>query len=101
MCGTLGLDYTINKFNANFTTLYNGWKKLTNYNLLGEDNLQYAIKDGTPAFIVFNIGTQYTVNRYLKIQLGVNNILDTQYRTFASGINGAGRNVYATLRISY
>ena len=34
-------------------------------------------------------------------QLAVYNILDTQYRTFASGINAPGRNVQAALKYSF
>jgi hemoglobin/transferrin/lactoferrin receptor protein len=33
--------------------------------------------------------------------VGIDNILDLQYRTFASGINSPGRNVFGTVRIKF
>ena len=35
------------------------------------------------------------------MQLGVYNLLDTQYRTFASGINAPGRNIQTALRYAF
>jgi hemoglobin/transferrin/lactoferrin receptor protein len=32
---------------------------------------------------------------------GIENILDTQYRNFASGINAAGRNIYGGAKYSF
>ncbi len=35
------------------------------------------------------------------LQGGIENILDTEYRTFASGINAPGRNFYAAVRVEF
>ncbi len=99
--GSLSLQYTENRFSSNFYVLYNGWKKIKNYNMLGEDNQQYATVDGTPAWFTLNLRAQYEFKKYATIQAGIENILDTQYRTFASGINAPGRNVFLTLRLRY
>ena len=69
--------------------------------MLGEDNQQYATVDGTPAWFTLNLRAQYEFKKYATIQAGIENILDTQYRTFASGINAPGRNVFLTLRLRY
>ena len=97
----LGVNYTAGKFSADFYALYNGWKKLDNYNPGGEDNLQYATVDGMPAWITLNLHLSWNVWKYITVQAGVDNIFDTQYRTFASGINAPGRNVFAALRFHY
>lgn len=99
--GSVSIQYTENRFSSNFYVLYNGWKKIKNYNMLGEDNQQYATVDGTPAWFTLNLRAQYEFKKQITIQTGIENILDTQYRTFASGINAPGRNVYLTFRWRY
>lgn len=91
------------KFNGEFFVLFNGKKSKERYNPNGEDNINYATLlgingNGTPAWFTLNLNLNYNVNQHFTVQAGMENILDTEYRTFASGINAPGRNVYGTLR---
>jgi hemoglobin/transferrin/lactoferrin receptor protein len=95
------LVYNHKKLSSQFFMVYNGWKKLKDYNTGGEDNLQYATPEGMPAWITANIRFSYKVNKYLTLQTGIDNIFDTQYRAFASGINAPGRNIFGTIRFNY
>ena len=69
-------------------------KKLSDYSSSGEDNLQYAPNNGMPAWEICNLKGACQVANHLTVFSGVENLLDTQYRTFASGINARGRNFY-------
>jgi len=93
------LTYNNKNFSSDFFVNYNGAKKMKDYYLNGEDNEQYATADGMPAWVTANFRVSYKVHNLITLQAGVDNIFDTQYRTFASGINGAGRNIFATLKI--
>jgi hemoglobin/transferrin/lactoferrin receptor protein len=97
----LQLMYTNKNFSSDFYVNYNGWKKLKNYNMSGEDNQQYATPDGMPAWFTVNFRASYKVYKMLTLQAGVDNIFDTQYRTFASGINAPGRNIYGSIRFNF
>lgn len=81
---------------------YNGWKHIQDYNMVGEDNPQYATAKGMPSWYTLNVRVAYTLpfqeEKSLTFQLGCENLLDRSYRTFASGINGPGRNIYLTIR---
>lgn len=81
--------------------LFNGKKRLDDYNPEGEDNLQYAPADGMPEWYTIHLRGSYRFNRFLTLQAGVDNIFDTQYRAFASGINGPGRNFWVTVRAGW
>jgi hemoglobin/transferrin/lactoferrin receptor protein len=96
--GKLSLEYHKNKVNSMVYVNFNAWKRLSDYNLFGEDNVQYATEKGTPAWITLNYSLSYEIDRFLSIQAGVENIFDTMYRTFSSGINAPGRNIFFTLR---
>jgi hemoglobin/transferrin/lactoferrin receptor protein len=80
--------------------MYNGWKKLKHYSASGEDNLQYATANGMPSWFTLNFRASVQIIKQVQLQAGIENILDHRYRTFASGISGAGRNVFVTLRLS-
>ena len=95
------LTYSNDNFGADFLVNYNGWKKIKDYYLNGEDNEQYATPAGMPAWITATIRLSYKVHKLITVQAGVDNIFDTQYRTFASGMNAPGRNVFAALRFHY
>lgn len=97
----LGMTYSHKKFSADFFINYNGWKKLKDYSASGEDNLQYATPEGMPAWITLNMRATYQLHKLISLQMGVDNIFDTQYRVFASGINGPGRNIFGTLRFTF
>ena len=97
----LQLTYTNKNFGSDFFINYNGWKKLNDYYLNGEDNEQYATADGMPAWLTANFRVSYKVHKLVTLQAGVDNVFDTQYRTFASGINAPGRNVFAAIRFHY
>jgi len=97
----LQLSYTNNNFSSEFFVNYNGAKKIKDYYLNGEDNEQYATAMGMPAWFTANLHFSYKACKLLTVQAGIDNIFDTQYRYFASGINAPGRNVYAAIRFHY
>lgn len=99
--GKIGVRYSQKKWYGEIYSVYNGWKRINHYYLNGEDNEQYATKDGMPAWFILNLKASYQVLPYLQLQAGVDNIADTKYRTFASGINAPGRNIYGTLRCTF
>jgi len=95
------VDYKHRRTSAGFFVQYNAAKKLKDYYLNGEDNEQYATKEGMPAWFTLNIRGSYQINKSLALQAGIDNIMDVQYRVFASGINGPGRNIFGTLRYQF
>ncbi|MHB9055466.1 MAG: hypothetical protein ACYC2P_04845 [Paludibacteraceae bacterium] len=103
--GRVGISYLTSdrKLFAEFFPVFNGGKLKERYNPNGEDNLNYATilgenGNGTPAWFTPNTRYTYKFTPNLSLQLGINNILDTEYRTFASGINAPGRNLYTKVR---
>ncbi|MFN5369908.1 MAG: TonB-dependent receptor domain-containing protein, partial [Bacteroidia bacterium] len=95
----LELLYVTERLQAMVFANYNGWKRLKDYYLNGEDNEQYATPDGMPAWYTLNMRLSYKVTNWLTVQGGIDNLFDTQYRTFSSGINAPGRNFLLTLRL--
>jgi hemoglobin/transferrin/lactoferrin receptor protein len=99
--GKIGARWHKKQTSIDFFALFNGDKKLKDYNTEGEDNLQYAPEDGMPGWLTLNCRASHTFSRFFKIQAGIDNLLDTQYRNFASGINAPGRNFWASLRFTF
>ena len=81
--------------------MYNGWKNLEDYNLLGEDNIAYATPEGMPSWMTINLKGSYKISDMLTIQAGIENIADTNYRVFASNISAPGRNIFVTVRAQW
>ena len=96
--GKVSLTYQAQKFKAEFFTNYSGWKRLEDYNLIGEDNYAYALPQGMPGWFTLNLRVGYNINKNLAIQAACENILDQNYRNFASNISAPGRNFILTLR---
>jgi hemoglobin/transferrin/lactoferrin receptor protein len=74
---------------------------LLDYNPNGEDNIQYSTPFGTPSWFTVNFRAGVTVKKHTQIQLGVENILDKNYRYFASGMSAAGRNLVVAVRYNF
>ncbi len=96
--GKSGVIVNLNRFKGEFNIMYNAWKLKDDYSLSGEDNFQDATPDGMPNWYTLNIKGAYVIDKNLQLQLEINNLLDRNYRTFASGINAPGLNSVVTLR---
>lgn len=96
--GRISMVYKAKKMRTELFCIYNGAKKLADYNLGGEDNLQYATPNGMPSWYTLNLRYSYQVTKYFQAQVNLDNLTDNAYRVFASGINGGGRSVSLTLR---
>ena len=99
--GKIGLTYRANKLNLEAYMLYNGKKDIEDYYLNGEDNEQYAPNGGMPAWETYNFKSSFMIFKQATLYAGVENILDTQYRVFASGINAPGRNIYGGIQYRF
>ncbi|MCC7301517.1 MAG: TonB-dependent receptor [Bacteroidia bacterium] len=96
--GQTALNIKSKKAETEIYVRYNGPKLLRDYSPSGEDNLQYATAEGMPSWVTLNFKTAFRINRMITVNTGVENILDTHYRHFASGISAPGRNFFVTLR---
>jgi hemoglobin/transferrin/lactoferrin receptor protein len=91
--------------------LFNGWKRIKDFYATGEDNPQYAapngfiskqvIPDGYPSWLTLNLKTSFQIQKHLLLQAGIENILDRNYRYFASGFSAPGRNIIIALRSNF
>jgi hemoglobin/transferrin/lactoferrin receptor protein len=96
--GRLALNHKRDKWQAEAYVLFNGWKKIKDYSPSGEDNPQYATVDGIPSWMTVNAKLTAVLGKYLQGQLAIENILDRNYRYFASGISAPGRNFVVSLK---
>ena len=124
--GTFGLRFEHGKWSAEINTRFNGKKVLEEYGVndinyrnhefvldrLGSpDNLDrggtrwVSLEDrleleylGTYAWMTYNFYSSYRINDHWGIDFAVENILDTHYRQFSSGISASGRNFIIALR---
>ncbi len=99
--GRGGILYSTKKIRAEAFLNFSYEKSLGDYSNSGEDNLQYATVTGMPGWYTINLRGAYEINKTLAIQAGIDNLMDIQYRTFASGINAPGRNIFGTLRVRF
>jgi hemoglobin/transferrin/lactoferrin receptor protein len=99
--GKTSLRLNVKKIKCEFFASYNGWKRLKDYNKVGEDNLHYATAEGMPSWYTLNLRLAYFLNSRFQIQGSIENIMDQNYRVFASGISASGRNLSLTLRGSF
>ncbi|MBK8340959.1 MAG: TonB-dependent receptor [Flavobacteriales bacterium] len=99
--GRTGLELRVKRLRTEVYVIYNGWKRLRDYSGSGEDNLQYATVNGMPAWCTVNVRASFAFTRNLALQMGLENITDLNYRTFASGVSAPGRNFQISLRASF
>lgn len=99
--GRAGMRWHTARATAEVFSLFNGKKRIEDYFPNGEDNEQYAPADGMPGWFTLNLRGSHRFGKNLTLQAGIDNLFDTQYRVFASGINAPGRNLFATARLRW
>jgi hemoglobin/transferrin/lactoferrin receptor protein len=99
--GRAGVNVHLKQFRLDVFTVFSGKKDIKDYNLEGEDNEQYATANGMPAWWTLNAHFSVLPCKYFGVDVGIDNILDKKYRVFASGISGAGRNLFVTVRAMF
>ncbi|MFN2456933.1 MAG: TonB-dependent receptor plug domain-containing protein [Chitinophagaceae bacterium] len=99
--GKTSLSYVSDGLNAEVYFLFNGWKRMEDYNPSGEDNAQYSTLEGTPSWSTLNFKSTIKVAKYMSLQVGIENIFDRNYRYFASGFSAPGRNFILAIRSSF
>ncbi|UOG74212.1 TonB-dependent receptor [Hymenobacter tibetensis] len=96
--GRGALTYQHRGLLAEGSVLFNGRKTVAQYSPSGEDNLPQATPAGALGWYTLNLRTSYQVTPRWAVQAGLENILDTNYRVFASGISAPGRNLFLSIR---
>lgn len=96
--GKVAMVHTLGKLRTELFVNYSGWKRLADYNMVGEDNFAYATPYGMPSWATINARVNYNFSRQLSLQVACENILDQNYRNYASNISAPGRNFIVTLR---
>ncbi|MFD0964561.1 TonB-dependent receptor plug domain-containing protein [Pseudofulvibacter geojedonensis] len=112
--GSVDLEYRNKKFISGFNWTYSSKKDASDFSPGGEDNLtQTPLIDpddsvegdefyiGLPSWQTFNASASYQFNNSFRLQLAIDNILDTHYKEFASGISAPGRNFRASVDIIF
>lgn len=99
--GRVGLKHSKENWQAETYLLFNGWKRIGDYNPDGEDNQQYATADGMPAWYTLNIRGLIKLGKQVSLQAQVENLFDRNYRYFASGISAPSRNVIVSLKAGF
>lgn len=88
-------------FSFQFRHEFAGKKKAEDFSLGGEDGLEETPVinlpngltrfAGSPRWSTFSLYGQYEVNEQVEVNIGIENITDVHYRTFASGVSAPGR----------
>ncbi len=108
--GNVSLRWTEKLWYAEVQSVFNGEKKASSYSSSGEDNqdkqpLGLADNNGdgkadgyNPSWMIYNMRFGYQLPKGFGIQLSVENLLDLNYRYFASGMSASGRNVMISVK---
>lgn len=95
--GKSSITYTKRKYRVSAFTLYNGKRKFEDLAPSERDKPEFYTKAGSLAWYTLNLGFSYLLFDKSRVSINVNNLLDRNYRGYASGIDAPGRNFVFTL----
>ncbi len=98
--GKTNISYKVKNMINEVYFIYSGWKKIKDMSPLGEDNEEEGTQYGFPGWYTINLRSTYEVNRHITFQLAIENVLNTFYKPYASGVAAPGINAIATLRVN-
>ena len=93
----LDLNKTFDNAEVGISYIYNSWKYANEYDENGVDNLDEGTIDGNPSWNIINLNYINHINDNISASFSVENLLDTHYKTFGSGISASGRNFVVSL----
>ena len=107
--GNLVLTYQKEAWFASMRYPFSGSKAPEDYSEGGEDGLDETplisedpdLYAGTPAWSELSFLSQYQWNDKIHLRMGLDNIFDVHYRSFASGISAPGRNFKLGVNIQF
>ena len=107
--GSFSVSYLLDNFKLRASFKFSESKNPQEYSFGGEDGLNETpskilddgsmIYLGTPKWSDFSIHGSKEISENTTLRVGVTNIFDTHYRTFASGISAPGRSLQVGLNI--
>lgn len=95
--GKTGVDWSYERFELSAVMRFNGKKDIIDFGD-STDNPEQATPEGSLAWQTYNVYMSYPYYDWLKLSIGVENILNTHYRNFASGVSAPGMNFILSLR---
>jgi hemoglobin/transferrin/lactoferrin receptor protein len=109
--GTFTLSHKIKNWRTLLIWKFSERKHPRDYSWGGEDGLNetpvmnpIAVDDidkyyGMPSWNIWSIMSQYQLRKNIVLNVGLKNIFDLHYRTFASGISAEGRSLQLGLKV--
>ena len=104
--GNLALQYEKKRWRAELNFQFNGEIKADDMPPSESDkNYMYALNDEglpySPAWETLNISTHYKMTDHIQLNFRIENIFDTLYRPYSSGISAPGRNFVLSVRTTF
>mgnify|MGYP000120810896 CR=1 FL=1 len=104
--GRTAIKYSFGKFMFNLNAFYQAERKFEDLPVSeqGKDEIYAADENGnpySPRYYTVNFKAMYTLNENFMISAGLENITDIRYRSYSSGLSGAGRNLVMSLRLKF
>jgi hemoglobin/transferrin/lactoferrin receptor protein len=96
--GSTSLRYQSERFRADFQVIYNGAIAYENLAPSEQNKSHIYTDEGTLAWYTLNLLGSYQLSENLLLSGGIENILDTFYWPYSSGIPAPGRNFVISLR---
>ncbi|MEM6830028.1 MAG: TonB-dependent receptor [Bacteroidota bacterium] len=97
--GRTTLIHRIKKFRSEFFVEFNGNRNRSQIPSSEIDRKPYLYtSSGSPGWYTLNFKSSYQINTHFRTHFGIENILDTHYRPYTSGISAPGRNFIISLR---
>jgi hemoglobin/transferrin/lactoferrin receptor protein len=95
------INYKYHNQSFSLSSHYNALKKASEYDIGGVDNIGEATLIGNPSWYTINLNYRIAIDKNLIFIAGANNIMDTHYKTFGSGISASGRNFTLSLQSKF
>ena len=98
--GRFNLKYQLVHWDFSLVSSFNNNKKLQDFGSGNVDNQDEATSIGYPSWCVLDGQIGYIYSEKARLNIGVYNILDIHYKTFASGISAPGRSLMLSLKLA-
>lgn len=103
--GRVSLRYKTRQLRAEVYWVYNSEVRHEQFPLNERNEVIYVLNAQgqvyTPAWSTFNAKASFFFNKHLSTTLGIENITNTLYRTFGSGISAPGRSIIFSVKVSF